>query len=201
MRSRRTNPLVLLLVAAVGAGCAASPKDGDAAASPTPTRSPAPADLADRVRIRIAGREIPSITSADYFLFFVVLGEDGRREPIRVLATLYMSSGGLALAAGSQVWFTFDQEDWPELDSSRHGPEDLCEDFGLPPGTRLCFEPGTFFAYRIVDEGPTMVADLDPEIWIGQLRADGSGYVELQPSDGPELPRAQDPPDWPPPAR
>lgn len=163
--------------------------------------APAPDELADRVRVRIAGREIPSITSADYFLFFVVQGDDGRGEPIRVLATHYTSCEGLSLVAGSRVWFAFDQEGWPELGPSRHGPADLCADFALPPGTRLCFEPGTFFAYRIVDEGPTMVADLDPEISIGQLRADGSGYVELPPSAGPELPRAQDPPGWPPPAR
>lgn len=172
-----------------------------AACTAPPAPMPTPAELGDRVRIRIDGRnrEVPSITTADYFLSFVALGPDGQRKACRVYAPESAESEGLSLSVGSRIFRVFAREGWPDLGETRHGDPALCEDLVLPPGVSLCFEPGTCFAYRIVDHGLTMAADLDPEIRIGQIRADGSGYVELQPGAGPVLPRADDPPNWPPP--
>lgn len=185
---RRTASITIGL--ALLAGCAAAPPP-----------MPRPDELGDRVRIRIVGRnpDVPSITTADCFLSFVALGPDGQRKACRVYAPESAESEGLSLVVGSRIFRVFDREGWPDLGETRHGDPTLGEDLVLPPGVSLCFEPGSCFAYRIVDHGPTMAADLDPEIRIGQLRADGSGYVELQPVAGPDLPRAADPPGWPPP--
>lgn len=161
---------------------------------------PTAPELGDRVRIRIDGRDpaVPSITTADCFLSFLVLGPDGERRPIRAYAPEASESEGLSLIVGHRIHVAIGREGWPDLGETRHGDPRLCEDLVLPPGTSLCFEPGTCFAYRIVDRGPTMRADLAPEIRIGQIRADGTGYVEMETSDGPELERAADPPGWPP---
>ncbi|MCA8952859.1 MAG: hypothetical protein KDE27_25340 [Planctomycetes bacterium] len=182
-----TAAIACLLGLGLLAGCSSVP--------PRPTR----ADLGDRVRIRIDGRDpaASSITTADYFLFFLVIDVDGGRRPVRANTTLCASSEGIALGISTDVFGALDRELWAEIDETSRGDHELCEDFVLPPGTMLCFEPGTCFAYRIVDEGPRMVAELAPEVRIGQIRADGSDYVELQPVDGPELPRAADPPGWP----
>lgn len=158
---------------------------------------PTRADLANRMRIRIEGREIPSITTADYFIYCVVEGPDGTRRGIDVLAPESSSSEGLSLQIGMDIRSAFELPDI-ELGETIGGEPNFSEDIMLPPGFMLCFEPGTFYAYRIIDHSRTMAADLAPEIRLGQLRKDGLAYYEVQASDGPNLERAKSPPNWPP---
>jgi hypothetical protein len=81
---------------------------------------------------------------------------------------------------------------------SLHGDRELVHDFVLPPGWRLDFAPGRFYAYRVADPDSRMVADLDPEVRFGQVSADGSRYVDLQATAGPDRRGSEFPPGWPP---
>lgn len=158
---------------------------------------PSPTDLGNRIRVRIDGREIPSITTADYFIYAAVRGPDGTRHGVDLYAPAYSSSEGLSLGLGMRIARTFELPD-TELEESLKTEPSLAEDILLPDGYTLCFEPGTFYAYRIIDHGPTMAADLAPEIRLGQLTKDGTSYVEVAPSSGPIIKRAAPPPNWPP---
>lgn len=158
---------------------------------------PTPDELGNRLRVRIAGRDVLSITSADYFLYAVVRGPDGERRGVNVLAPESASSEGLSLGLGMDIRRTFGLPDI-EIAETLITEQNLSEDILLPDGYTLCFEPGTFYAYRIIDHGKTMAADLDPEVRLGSIRADGRHYFEVEPSDGPVIKRAATPPGWPP---
>jgi len=158
---------------------------------------PSPADLSNRIRVRIDSREIPTITTADYFIYAVVRGPDGTRRGVNAYAPAYISSEGLSLMLGMKIERTFQLPDI-ELEETLKIEPSLAEDILLPDGYTLCFEPGTFYAYRIIDAGRTMAADLAPEIRLGQLTKDGTSYVEVAASNGPILKRAATPPNWPP---
>ena len=167
---------------------------GACAAPPVPR----PDELGNRIRVRVAGRgTVPSITTADYFLYFVVRGPDGRRASLRVLASETAESEGTALFLGKKIEVLLDLPR-VQVVETLHGDTDCAEDIVLAPGCSLCFEPGSHYAYRIVDRSWRMAADRDPELHVGMITADGTGYVELQPASGPLLQRAQDPPGWPP---
>jgi len=158
---------------------------------------PTPAELGNRIRIRIAGRgKVPSITTADYFLYLMVRGPDGGIAATRLLAPETMESEGLSLILGKRIEALFELPD-VELTETLHGDPSCGEDIVLPAGCTLCFAPGSYYAYRIVDRSRIMTADLAPEIQLGVITADGSRYVELQPAAGPALERAKDPPSWP----
>ncbi len=163
------------------------------------TSPPAPdvGELGSRVRVRIVSRgEIPSITTARYRLLVGIRGPDGRVEGFGVSAPEYAESesigGALAIKFVSVL-------ELPDLESpeSLHGEPELVHDFVLPKGYALDFTPGRFFAYRVIGDD-RLVADLAPEIRIGQITADGSRYLELTPTAGPDLGESDDPPGWPP---
>lgn len=163
------------------------------------TTPPAPelGELGNRVRVRIVSRgEVASITTARYRLLVCIRGPEGRVESFGVSAPEYAESefigGALAVKFTSVL-------DLPNLESheSLHGAADLVHDFVLPKGYALDFTPGRFFAYRVAANG-RLVADLAPEIRFGQITADGSRYVELLPTAGPDLGEGDDPPGWPP---
>lgn len=181
----RALPVACLLVGclSVVGGCVG----GGAAAVP---------ELGARVRCRIAGRgDVPSITSADHRVFVVLQERDGRRLPVRVFSPKYASSEGLLGAIGVRAASLL-QRERPTWSESLHGDPELVHDM-LFEGVDLCFEPGSFYVYRHDGETGRFVADPDPEIRLGQLRADGSGYEELTPSLGPAIDYDDDPAGWP----
>ena len=158
---------------------------------------PAPLALGNRIRVRIEGRgEVPSITTADYFLYLTVRGPDGTRWATRVLAPETAESEGMSLFVGKHIEKKCDLPD-VELTETLHGDRSCCEDIVLAPGYTLCFDPGSYYSYRIVDRGQTMIAERQAEIRLGAITADGSRYVEVEGADGPPLERAADPPGWP----
>ena len=176
----RCSPLA---IAVLFAGCAAS--------------GPAPESLGNRIRVRIEGRgNEKSITTADYFLYVTVRGPDGKLSATRLYAPATMDSEGMSLITGKHIEKLCDLPRI-ELKETLHGDPRCAEDVVLAPGYTLCFEPGSYFAYRIVDRTRTMTADRAAEIRLGMITADGSSYVELESADGPAIERATDPPGWP----
>lgn len=178
-------PRATLLLLSFLAGCATS-------------TDPTPSQLGTRLRVRIEGREIPSITSADYFVFLMIRGPDGRVEGIKTLTPESTASEGLSLMIGTRIESRFSLPDLRLTETIHAADPSLAEDIVLPEGYTLCFAPGSFYAYRIIDNGQTMAADLAPEIRLGAITADGSRYIEVRPTAGPVIPRATTPPGWPP---
>ena len=162
------------------------------------TAGPARPELGDRIRVRIEGRgHEKSITTADYFLYLVLRSPDGRLAATRIYAPDTIESEGAALILGKRFEGLFDLPK-VELAETRHGDPRCAHDVVLPPGYSLCFDPDTYFAYRIADGTRTMHADRAAEIRLGVITADGAGYVELEAADGPPIERATDPHGWPP---
>tara|TARA_R110002094_G_scaffold64192_7_gene74500 strand:- start:2 stop:559 length:558 start_codon:yes stop_codon:yes gene_type:complete len=158
--------------------------------------APPPEALGNRIRVRIEGREVDSITSADYFLYLMVRAPDGKRTGINALGPESVSAPGMALGLASIIRMRCDLPNLELIDPTASDPK-WSTDIVLPPGYTLCCEPGSFYAYRIIEGGPTMAADLNPEVRISAIRADGTRYFEVPPSDGPLLKRAAMPPGWP----
>jgi len=186
-RSRRSGAAAqlgaLLLIGA--AGCASATR-------------PSPAELGNRVRVRIVSRgDIPSITTADYRLLLMLRTPDGRLETFGVHAPATSDCESIAGALAVKIRSVFAL---PVVfcESLRADDPTLVHDFVLPAGYTLDFTPGRFYAYRVADPSRRKVADLAPEIRIGQITADGGRYLELQPTAGPEVRGSADPPGWPP---
>jgi hypothetical protein len=158
---------------------------------------PAPESLGNRIRVRIDGRgREPSITTADYFLYLMVRGPDGRLHATRIHAPETAESEGMSLVIGKHIEKLCELPK-VELVETLHGDPRCAEDIVLAPGYTLSFAPGSYYAYRIVDRTRTMHADRAAEIRLGMITADGSRYLELEAADGPPLERATDPPGWP----
>ena len=163
--------------------------------------APSPADagpLGDRVRVRIASRgDVASITTARYWLLLQVRGPGDRVESFGVNAPEHSESEGIGGELAVKIASVLDLPYFAIVESL-HGDRELVHDFVLPPGWRLDFAPGRFYAYRVADPDGRMVADLDPEVRFGQISADGSRYVELQATAGPDRRGSEFPPGWPP---
>ena len=165
-----------------------------------PAPPPSPDELGNRLRVLVTGREVESITTADYFLFLMVRAPDGTRTGINTYVPGYGSSGGMALGISVYIERRCDLPDLELIDKPGKNP--VWCDIVLPKGYSLCLEPGSHYAYRIVDHGPTMAADLNAEIHLLASSKDGTRYYEVAASDGPVLKRAATPPGWPlPPTR
>jgi|688.fasta_scaffold278486_2 hypothetical protein len=184
-RLRATSAVAFAAVGVLLAACAAP-------------RNPADTPLGDRVRVRIASRgDINSITTARYWLLLQVRGPRDRVESFGVNAPEASESESIGGSFAVKLESVLDLPDLADVESL-HGDPELCHDFVLTPGWSLDFTPGRFYAYRVAGPDGRMVADLDPEIRIGQSTADGSRYVELQPTAGPDRRGAEFPPGWPP---
>jgi hypothetical protein len=176
----RTFPLLALVLAL--AACAA----GDA--PPTPA-------LGNRIRFRVEGRGAEStITSARYHLLFVVRDASGRRVGLGLHAPEYADSASVAGALAAKIESVFATD--VHVVETRRGSASHCEEIELPPGFALCFEPGCHYAYRI---GGRREPDLEPEIRVEMLAADGSRYVPLRPTRGTAFGPDDALPHWPPP--
>lgn len=152
--------------------------------------------LDNRIRVRVVGRESESVLSADHFVFLTVCGPDGTRFGSRSRITIATSSEGIALGLSVNIERSADLADL----AFEEVPDSVSKwttDIVLPTGYTLCFDPGSYYVYRIVDFGKTMAADLNPEVRIGAPSKDGAQYFELQPSAGPLLKVAAMPPGWP----
>jgi len=178
-----------ILISALAVGCASS--------STQATGGLTPAELGNRIRVRIEGRDLPGITSADYFLHWMIVGPDGRREAFRTLVVATSGSEDICGAIGIRAQQRFDAGR-VEYVESLHGDDlRLVHDVVLPPGHSLCLDRGCYYAYRVIDSGSTMAADLLPEIRLGAITADGARYVEVRATDGLILARASLPAGWP----
>ena len=176
----RPSPLIALVLAA----CAAAP-------------DPAPAELGNRIRITVEGRgREPSITTADYWLLFVVRDANGRRLSLGVHASEWADSASVAGELGAKIQSALETPP-VRTDETLQGIPEQAHDIVLPPGIALCFEAGCHYAYRVVDAN-RREAELQPEIRVAMLSADSTGYVELRPGAGPPIGPAQLPPNWPP---
>lgn len=165
------------------AGCAAEP--GSVSES-----------LGNRLRVRIEGRgQEKSITTADYFLYLMFRCPDGTLAETRIYAPEFAESEGMSLDIGTHIERYHDPAR-VRLEETLHGDPRCCHDIVLPAGVSISFEPGSYFAYRIVDHTRMMRVDRDAEIRLGMITADGSRYVEVESADGPPIERATDPPGW-----
>ena len=162
-----------------------------ACASPTSSVAPPPDQIGNRVRILIEGRDVESITSADYFLYCVVRTREGQRHGIRTLLPESVSSPGSALSIATGIERKCGLPDVEIREGTDKDPK-WSSEFVLPEGYSLCCELGAFYAYRIVDGGPAMRADLTPEVRLQVSSQDGSSYFDVPPSDGPGDPTRGD---------
>jgi hypothetical protein len=128
----------------------------------------------------------------------VVRGPDGRTQAFGVAAFEYSESEGIAGELGVKIQDVYGLPPLVFAESLHAEDPALVHDFLLPAGYTLDFAPGHFYAYRVDRPRQRMIADLAPEIRLGQVSADGSRYLELQPSAGPDLVGSEDPPGWPP---
>lgn len=169
-----------------------------ACATPAPSVTPpAPEDVGNRIRILIRGRDVESITSADYFLYVVIRTPDGRHVGTSTLLPESVSSPGSALSMSVQIERRCGLPDLEIVEGTDEDPQWSTE-IVLPEGYSMSCEPGTFYAYRIIDYGKTMAADRAPEVRVQASSKDGSRFYDVPPSDGPVIRRAATPPDWPP---
>ena len=163
--------------------------------------APAPSvaeELGDRVRVRIVSRgDVPSITTGRYRLLLQVRGPDGFVESFGVNAPEHSDSESVAGQIAVKVASVLRLPKFAFVESL-HGDPELVHAFVLPKGFLLDFAPGRFYALRAVGSDGRMVADLEPEIRFGQITADGSRYVELAATVGPDVLGTDDPPGWPP---
>jgi hypothetical protein len=174
----------LLVVVVLAAACASPP-------------APEIGELGSRVRVRIVSRgEVASITTARYRLLVCIRGPEGRVESFGVSAPRFSESESIGGSLAAKFKSVLDLPNLEFVESLQGAPE-LVHDFVLPKGYALDFTPGRFFAYRVAANG-RLVADLAPEIRFGQITADGSRYLELAPTAGPDLGEDDDPPGWPP---
>jgi len=142
--------------------------------------------LGQRVRLRVAGREIASILTQDYFVFFAVLDQQGQRVPMRIRVPESGGSKGMSLAFANIITMRCDCGDL-DLVPSRHGDDPECvADLVLPDGYALDFSPGSYVVYE-VHEDRTLTVDRAPELRLAQITRDGSRYIELPAHNGPDL--------------
>lgn len=175
----RTLPLLALTAA-----CAAGPV-------------PSPVELGNRIRVRVEGRGAEStITSADHHLLFVVRAANGRRVALGVFVPEYADSASVAGGLAAKIASVFATDG--HVVETRHGSASHCEEVDLPPGFALCFEPGCHYVYRVGSDG-RREPDLEPEIRLEMLAADGSSYVPLRPTRGTVFGPDDALPHWPPP--
>lgn len=154
--------------------------------------------MGQRIRLRIAGRgQEPSITSAEHRIFLVLRGPGGRTVPMRVHSPQHDESEGLCGSICVRAESILDLPQFTVAESV-HGAAPLVHDLVLPPGHDVVGAPGAFFVCRQVAGTNRFVADADPEIWLGQITADDSRYIELTPGRGVEATYETDPPGWPP---
>ncbi|MEZ6036248.1 MAG: hypothetical protein R3F29_02125 [Planctomycetota bacterium] len=157
-----------------------------------------PAELGPRIRCRIVARgPVDSITSAEHRVFVVLVDGSGARKKVRLFSPEYAESEGLCGELGVDGEILFEREG-AENHESLTGELTKVHDVVISDDIGLCFEPGSYYVYRRIEGTKRFAADPDPEIRFGQVRRDGSGYVELTPSVGPEIGYDDDPPGWPP---
>ncbi|MCB9877728.1 MAG: hypothetical protein H6835_09025 [Planctomycetes bacterium] len=160
--------------------------------------APSPDQLGPRIRCRIVARgPVDSITSAEHRVFLLLVAADGTRRAVRLFSPAYAESEGICGELGVDGEILFEREG-AENHESVAGEPTKVHDVVIADDIGLCFAPGSFYVYRRVEGTKRFAADPDPEIRFGQVRRDGSGYVELTPSLGPEIGYDDDPPGWPP---
>ncbi len=189
----RFAPVLLLLASSCVSPTPADSRGGHPAKPAAVSTRP---ELGNRLRIRIHGREVPSITSVDYFVFLKVEGPDGRRHPIRIRVPESSGSEGLTFVLANAIEERTDLGELAITESLHTSGADLSEDVLLPEGWRLCFGDGEFHVFQIPFGQREIVADPAPEVRVGSITADGARYVEVHATTGPAIPIGGRPAGW-----